>query len=145
MSDAALEDCLEKKGTTVCNNWIDLSELRINFVVDGNSKDMEVASSGPVLVILSTKRDQELLDEGNAREVINRIQKMRKKAGLVPTDQVTVYYEADGQLSSLLVSHKSYIQKSVRTDLIPLKEAGPNTQFLLKESFSDVSRRIIIS
>ena len=139
MSDAALEEALEKKGATVCNNWIDISEMRINFVVDGNSKDMEVASSGPILVILSTKRDQTLLDEGNAREVINRIQKMRKKAGLVPTDQVTVYYEAESQLNSLLLSQKAFIEKAVRTEIVPMTEAPTDAGYLLKESFNDVS------
>ena len=31
---------------------------------------------------------QSMLDEGVAREVVNRIQKLRKKAGLSPTDEV---------------------------------------------------------
>lgn len=43
-----------------------------------------------VLVLLDITPDEELLKEGLAREFVNRVQKLRKKAHLVPTDQVLI-------------------------------------------------------
>lgn len=40
---------------------------------------------------MDTTPDQAMQDEGVAREIINRVQKLRKKAGLVPTDPVRQY------------------------------------------------------
>ena len=45
------------------------------------------------MVLLDVSHDQAMVDEGVAREVINRIQKLRKAAKLVPTDPVTVFYQ----------------------------------------------------
>ena len=50
----------------------------------------EAHSDNDLLVLLDTTPDQAMLDEGVAREIINRVQKLRKKASLVPTDAVSV-------------------------------------------------------
>lgn len=42
--------------------------------------------------MLDTQLDEELRSEGLAREVINRVQKLRKKAGVQPGDPVEVFY-----------------------------------------------------
>jgi len=140
LSDAVLEECLEKKGTTVLGHWIDLSELRIHFVVGEGSENgkIEVASSGSLLVILSTERAQDLIDEGTAREVINRIQKLRKKGGLVPTDPITVYYAAEEPLLEVIHKQMDFIQKAVKSEVLSLSQAQAHTDFLLKEDFTDI-------
>ena len=51
----------------------------------------EADSEGSLLVLLNISLTQEMKDEGVSREVINRIQKLKKKAKLVPTDEVTVF------------------------------------------------------
>ena len=53
-------------------------------------------------------QNQALLDEGTAREVVNRVQKLRKKAGLVPTDDIRVYYEVTPVGSELGVVMKNF-------------------------------------
>lgn len=45
-----------------------------------------------MIVLLDAAPHPELVDEGVAREMINRIQRLRKKAGLVPTDDVHMRY-----------------------------------------------------
>lgn len=53
----------------------------------------EARSSHDVLIILDIKLYPELQSEGLARELINRIQRLRKKAGLNATDDVQVEYD----------------------------------------------------
>ena len=59
---------------------------------DENSKDLEMNSDNDVLIILDATIYPELAHEGLAREIVNRVQKLRKKAGLVPTDDVKMEY-----------------------------------------------------
>ncbi|KAL1994082.1 hypothetical protein VTN49DRAFT_2751 [Thermomyces lanuginosus] len=59
---------------------------------DDSSKGLETNAEDDVLTILDVNIYPELAHEGVAREVISRIQKLRKKAGLVPTDDVKVEY-----------------------------------------------------
>ncbi|KAF2114605.1 tRNA synthetases class I-domain-containing protein [Lophiotrema nucula] len=57
-----------------------------------SGKDQEFNTDDDVLVILDTASYPELEQEGLAREVIRRVQDLRKKAGLVPTDDVGMEY-----------------------------------------------------
>ena len=57
------------------------------------AEGQESRSSGDVLIILDVQLYPELRNEGLARELINRIQRLRKKAGLVATDDIQVEYK----------------------------------------------------
>ena len=46
-----------------------------------------------MLVLLNISLSQDMIDEGVSREVVNRVQKLKKKAKLVVTDEVTVFYQ----------------------------------------------------
>ncbi|KAJ1532719.1 isoleucine--tRNA ligase, partial [Nowakowskiella sp. JEL0078] len=58
-----------------------------------SSATFESHSDKDVLVLLDVELDHTLISEGLAREVINRVQKLRKKAGLQVIDDVVYYYE----------------------------------------------------
>jgi len=85
----------------------------------------DTATDNDVVVILDVRIHAELEGEGMAREVINRVQRLRKSAGLQPTDDVHVYYrfeEGEGEL--LVAAMKEYedmISKAVRN--VPVDEA----------------------
>merc|ERR1712107_541473 len=73
-----------------------------------------------ILVLLDTTPDQEMLDEGVAREVVNSIQKLRKSAGLKVDDQVTMMYDVspkDHYLAGVITKFSEYIQTSSKTPL----------------------------
>lgn len=70
-----------------------------------------------------------------AREIINRIQKLRKKAGLVPTDDITVYLESTGELNRVSEQFSDYIQTAVKANVKKLKDAPKGTAFLIQEDF----------
>jgi hypothetical protein len=54
--------------------------------------DMDANTDGEVLVVLDLRPDAALLTKRTARELVNRFQKLRKKAGLQPGDAVALYY-----------------------------------------------------
>lgn len=60
---------------------------------DASSKNLETNTDDDVLTILDAELYPELADEGLAREIINRVQKLRKKAGLQATDDVKMEYK----------------------------------------------------
>lgn len=58
------------------------------------AEDMDANGDGEVLAVLDLGTDDSLVEAGLAREVVNRVQKLRKKAGLVATDVVDVFLDA---------------------------------------------------
>ena len=60
------------------------------------------ASDNGVTVALNTALTEELIAEGVERELVSKIQTLRKEAGLEITDRITVYYEATGRAKTAL-------------------------------------------
>lgn len=56
--------------------------------------DIDANGDGEVLAVLDLGTDESLVEAGLAREVVNRVQKLRKKAGLVASDVVDVFLTA---------------------------------------------------
>ncbi|KAF0268652.1 hypothetical protein FOG48_02264 [Hanseniaspora uvarum] len=82
-----------------------------------------------VLVIMDINVYEELKTEGLAREIINRIQKLRKKVGLEATDDVVVQYsvlEDKMNFDDVVSEHYSMITKTVRSELEKLDETKEN-------------------
>ncbi|WP_397547542.1 isoleucine--tRNA ligase [Rhodothermus marinus] len=102
-----------------------LREGKLVLEVDGQQvelgpEDLEIKSEGiegwlvgqedGVTVALDTNRTEELILEGLAREAINRIQNLRKKAEFEVTDRIVVSYRAEGQLARALERHADWIR-----------------------------------
>jgi len=68
--------------------------VKIDYVGKAN---YSANSDGDVMVLLDKKRDDAMLDEAVAREIVNRVQKLRKKAGLRFEDEVEVFYDLTGK------------------------------------------------
>ncbi|NXD37747.1 SYIC protein, partial [Copsychus sechellarum] len=97
-------------------------DLRLMYQMTEGSAQFEAHSDAQVLVLLDVTPDQSMVDEGVAREVINRIQKLRKKRNLVPTDEITVYYRVlpEGEyLDSVIQHHAEFIFATIKADLKP--------------------------
>ena len=76
------------------------------------------ASDKGITVALDTKLTPELIDEGIGRELISKLQTMRKEAGFEVTDRIDVYYTAEGQTKQVLASHKDAIAAVVLADSV---------------------------
>ena len=86
--------------------------------------------------MLDTTPDEEMLEEGVAREVINRVQKLRKSAGLEVDDKVTMYFTVtpkEHSLAKIITKFSDYIQTSSKTPVRP-QVSAPMTS-LKKESY----------
>ncbi|OMH81083.1 Isoleucine-tRNA ligase, cytoplasmic [Zancudomyces culisetae] len=67
-------------------------------------KSYHANSDKDVVILLSTALSPDLIDEGLARELVNRIQRLRKKAGLQPNDPVTYYLQFNSDPNDSLLS-----------------------------------------
>ncbi|XP_044517790.1 isoleucine--tRNA ligase, cytoplasmic isoform X4 [Gracilinanus agilis] len=113
-------------------------DVRLLYTFDqaqGSMSQYEAHSDAQVLVLLDVTPDQSMVDEGMAREVINRIQKLRKKCNLVPTDDITVYYRAPCQgdyLDTVIQSHTEFILATIKAPLKPYP-VSPSDKVLIQE------------
>jgi isoleucyl-tRNA synthetase len=78
-----------------------------------------VAEEAGYLAAISTALDEELIQEGLARELVRRIQTMRKEAGFRIEDRITTYYQAGPTLQEVLEALGQYIKgETLSTELI---------------------------
>ncbi len=93
--------------------------------------DLEIVSEGiegwlvgqeeGVTVALDTAVSEALLAEGLARESVNRVQNLRKKADFDVTDRIEVQYQATGRLAQAIKEHAAWIRNETLT--LELEEA----------------------
>ncbi len=82
-----------------------------------------VANKDNLTVALDITITPELQDEGNARELINRIQKIRKDSGLELTDRIAVSIEEFESLKPAILNFNDYIRAEILADSLDLVPA----------------------
>ena len=75
-----------------------------------------VSNEGNLTVALDVELTDELLNEGMARELINRIQNIRKEIGLEITDHINVTLSPDSKVEAALAGFADYIKAQVLAD-----------------------------
>nr|XP_055165926.1 isoleucine--tRNA ligase, cytoplasmic isoform X1 [Nyctereutes procyonoides] len=125
LSSEELERFQESGTIVVEGHELHEEDIRLMYTFDqttGGTTQYEAHSDAQALVLLDVTPDQSMVDEGVAREVINRIQKLRKKCNLVPTDEITVYYKAKSEgkyLNNVIESHMEFIFATIKAPLKP--------------------------
>ncbi len=71
-----------------------------------------------VTVAMDTNLTPELVEEGFVRELVSKIQTMRKEAGFEVTDHICVYQEGNERIAGLLETHRETIAREVLADQI---------------------------
>ena len=79
-----------------------------------------VASKGNLTVALDIEVTPELIQEGNAREFVNRIQKIRKDSGFDVTDRIEVKVSAKNGIKESLAKYNNYICAEILADKLDL-------------------------
>ncbi|KAJ1703600.1 hypothetical protein LUZ63_003379 [Rhynchospora breviuscula] len=149
VKEMSLDDILafEKSGEVViAGHSLKLSDIKVvrQFKRPDNVSESEIdaAGDGDVLVVLDLRADESLFEAGLAREVVNRIQKLRKKSGLEPTDLVEVFikpYDADKEsLEKILNSQEQYITDALGSPLLPHTLVPPEAVIVCQEEYTDV-------
>jgi isoleucyl-tRNA synthetase len=90
-----------------------------------------VANKDNITVALDVTITPELLDEGNARELVNRIQKIRKETGLELTDRILVEIEDYQPLKSAIINFSNYICAEILADdikIVPQVQTGTDIE-----------------
>ena len=101
-----------------------------------------VANKDSLTVALDITVTPELLDEGNARELVNRIQKIRKESGLELTDRIAVQVEEYETLKSAITNFREYICAEILADKI---EVIPQMQAGTEVEVNDITLKVLIS
>ncbi|SFN95355.1 Isoleucyl-tRNA synthetase [Pseudobutyrivibrio sp. UC1225] len=89
------------------------------FVADGDNY---------VTVVLDTNLTEELLEEGFVREIVSKIQTMRKEADFEVMDRITVSYESSDKIKDIFERNKDVIMGEVLADEIVVGGSGSHTK-----------------
>jgi len=112
--------------------------------VEITSQDIEgwlVASSGVLTVALDVTLTDELKKEGIARELVNRIQNLRKDSGFELTDRIVVQFQKDEQIINAINKNLEYIKTETLTDELEIIEDLNNG---IEIAFDEVNTKLFI-
>ncbi|WP_312201039.1 isoleucine--tRNA ligase [Anaerospora hongkongensis] len=100
-----------------------------NLLVTMNGLEgFAVASEGEVGVVLDTHISEELKREGYAREIISKLQNMRKDSSFEVVDKITVYMAGNALLEAIVQQYKEYIMSETLAVDIVFEAEGDYTE-----------------
>ncbi len=129
----------------------------LSLVISGNSitltsQDVEitsqdipgwlVANANGITVALDITISPELKQEGIARELVNRIQNIRKDSGLEVTDKIKVELQRSGELEEAINNNEDYIKSETLTENLIFQDNVDNG---IEIEFDDIKTKILIS
>jgi isoleucyl-tRNA synthetase len=135
---------LEREGTlaiVIAGNTVSLTLEDVEIT----SQDIEgwlVANSNGITVALDITISPELKQEGIARELVNRIQNIRKDSGFEVTDKIKVALQQNTELQAAVVANEEYIKSETLTESLVFEKEVSNG---LEIEFDDIKTRIIIT
>ena len=107
-----------------------------------------VATKGRLTVALDITVTPELEAEGNAREFVNRVQKIRKDSGFELTDRIHVMVAASGGIKNSLATFKDYICAEILADkleIVPELSMESASSDPVEIDINDVLLNVIVS
>ena len=113
--------------------------------VEISTQDIEgwlVATAGSLLVALDIHITPELRQEGIARELVNRIQNIRKDNDYDITDRIQIRLQAHPALQAAVTANEAYIKNETLTDSISFVDSLPEGEEI---AFDEVTTRIVVS
>ena len=111
----------EKAGLENVKNQV-IDELNVKDIeviddIDGlEEKGLVVESNAGYSVVVNPEISEELLKEGLAREIVHRLQNMRKEAGFEIADHIITYYEGGEYVCLVMNDYKDYIMHETLSD-----------------------------
>jgi isoleucyl-tRNA synthetase len=101
-----------------------------------------VANADGLTVALDITITEDLKKEGVARELVNRIQNVRKDSGFEVTDRIKVYLQNNKTLQESVMANESYIKSETLTDELIFSEEVTNGTEI---EFDDIKTLLLIS
>ena len=134
---------IEKEGSIKIN--VDGNEETISLnEVEISTQDIEgwlVANQGNLTVALDVTITDELKNEGIARELVNRVQNIRKDSGFEVTDRIRLFLKRDGILENAIQENAEYIKNETLTNELIFKDVIENGNNI---EFDDVKTLLLI-
>ena len=112
--------------------------------VEITSQDIEgwlVANEGNLTVALDVTISDDLRSEGIARELVNRIQNLRKDSGFEVTDRIDVKLQSDTRINTAINTNISYIKAETLTEGLEIIDKLENG---IEIAFDDVNTKLYI-
>lgn len=115
--NAAMQE-LKEKGSIVLDNISDEVVLcEEDLLISMSQKEGYVADSdNGITVVLDTNLTPELIEEGMVREIISKLQTMRKEADFEVTDRIIVTFEASDNVNNIFQKYGENIKQVVLAD-----------------------------
>jgi isoleucyl-tRNA synthetase len=128
------------EGDLVVQRYIELPEGEGSYATQ---------TDNDVVVRLDIQAHPELAGEWLARELISRVQKLRKKAGLQATDDVEVYYRfeegAGAELRNAMREHAEVIERTVRSVPADVSERRAASDVIIEEEQEVAETKFLLS
>ena len=102
-------------------------------VTSSDKEGFSAASEGGYTVAVTTAVTPELASEGLAREVVHRIQNMRREAGFDIADHIVTYFQGGLEIQEMIVTHAEYVRRETLSDKV-LDRTPPPQAFSEKQS-----------
>ena len=112
--------------------------------VEITSQDIEgwlVANEGALTVALDVTITDDLRKEGIARELVNRIQNLRKDSGFEVTDRIDVQLQNDALVAAAIASNEDYIKSETLTEDLKIMDTINNG---IEIAFDEVNTKLFI-
>ena len=103
---------------TIDNENIELSQDDV-LIETAQMEGYVAESDKNITIVLNTNLTEELLEEGFVREIISKIQTMRKEAEFEVLDKITVYHNGNDNIANIICKNIEQIKEDVlATDII---------------------------
>jgi len=138
--DASAIDALERDGKVEVqpadgegSAWVDVADVEI---LTEDIPGWLVSSAGGVTVALDITLDDSLKAEGLARELVNRVQNLRKDSGLEVTDRIELIVQAEAEIQRVLKENLDYIAQETLASEVTWSELVEAEKIELSEGIS---------
>jgi isoleucyl-tRNA synthetase len=101
-----------------------------------------VAVDNHLTVALDITLTEELKQEGIARELVNRIQNLRKESGLDVTDRINISFASNDMIKSALENYKEYLTREVLANNLSFVDSAIENSVLFNLEEGEVSVRL---
>ncbi len=134
---------LEKKGEID----IEINQKSTKLCLDDviiRPQDIEgwlVAGNSDITVALDITLNPELLNEGIARELVNRIQNLRKESGFEVTDRIDITIQENEKLKKAVIKNEDYIKRETLSKSITFADRVNNGTEI---AFDDIKTKLLI-
>ena len=148
MSPADVAKFLHDKKGVIAGKELTMEDVKVLRQVKEGITNFQSNTDNDVVVLVDKREDQELIDSWRAREFVNRVQQLRKKAKLQVSDNVDVYFEAEeADLTTSILNCKEQINQTLRGVWTTLDQKPNDAELIAEEdnSISGVAVRLVFT